>query len=127
MHALADACSECEAEGVIPSEQLPSAALPVEYFPTPSEQANMKFMTEADIPQFVEDILETGCEITAVMGESYVIGDADLDLEEYLRVAPRIAEITMNYGVRDHLLPQIVIYLVSIGRYYPKQPDLRVV
>ncbi|MDM9629556.1 hypothetical protein QTL95_27095 [Rhizobium sp. S152] len=84
----------------------------------------MKKMTEDQIPDFVRDIAETGCDITAVLGTGYVIGDADLSPDEYERVRPRLKEINELYGERDHLLHEIADYLLSIGRYYPKDRDL---
>lgn len=79
-------------------------------------------MTEAEIPHFVEDVVETGCEITAVLGEFYVIADSDLPVDVYTQIAPRLAEIGETYGARDHLHQQIVDYLISIGRSYPPGP-----
>ncbi|MDM9626285.1 hypothetical protein QTL95_10280 [Rhizobium sp. S152] len=85
----------------------------------------MKMMSEEQIPDFVRDVAETGCDITAVLGVGYVIGDSDLPLEAYERIAPRLKEINEIYGGRDHLLHEIAEYLLSIGKYYPKDRDLR--
>jgi hypothetical protein len=39
-------------------------------------------MTEAQIPDFVREILATGCDMRAVGDEHYLVGDADLSEEE---------------------------------------------
>lgn len=83
----------------------------------------MKIMTENQIPEFVQAVADTGCDITAVQGAGYLIGDADLSLEAYEIAAPRLKEIDQAYGNREHLSSQIVEYLVSIGRYYPRSRE----
>lgn len=79
----------------------------------------MKMMKEQDIPAFVEDVSAAGCDITAVLGVGYVIGDADLSEEDYALAAPKLADVAKKYGSRDHLFSQICDYLISIGRCYP--------
>ena len=78
----------------------------------------MKSMTEEDIPDFVNEILATGCDIRAV-GHIYVIADADLPDDVFKTVEPELERITEKYGKRDHLKSQITAYLHSIGRSYP--------
>jgi hypothetical protein len=74
-------------------------------------------MTEEDIPAFVEAIIETGCNICAIGQVGYVIGDVDLPWRRQEEIAPRLREISETFGDRDHLMPQIIAYLRSIGRY----------
>ena len=75
----------------------------------------MTRMTEDQIPDFVRDVAATGCDITAVAGVGYVIGDSDLTEEQYKVVAPELRRINEHYGERDHLLIEITNYLISIG------------
>jgi hypothetical protein len=79
----------------------------------------MARMTEDQIPDFVSDVVVTGCDITAVMSVGYVIGDADLTEEQYELAAPELRRISELYGERDHLLDEITNYLISIGRFFP--------
>ncbi len=80
----------------------------------------MKIMTEDQIPDFVRDVADTGCDIVAVMGGSgFLFGDADLSPEDYRSIEPQILAIGEKYGRRDHLISEIAQYLVSIGRYSP--------
>lgn len=74
-------------------------------------------MREDQIAEFVEEIIATGCEITAV-GRGYVIGDSDLPLHAYIKIAPILQQIDRHYGMRDHLVHEITEYLISIGRLY---------
>jgi hypothetical protein len=83
----------------------------------------MKMMSEDQIPNFVQDVVATGCNITAVSGVGYVIGDSDLADEDYEVAAARLKEINAEYGVRDHLLSNITEYLASICRYYPTKEE----
>lgn len=76
-------------------------------------------MTEDQIPEFVRDIAETGCDIRAVGEDAYVIADADLSDDVYEAIEPELIRISSKYGKRDHLLLQIVAYLHSIGRSSP--------
>ncbi|TCR04076.1 hypothetical protein [Neorhizobium sp. JUb45] len=78
----------------------------------------MKLMHEDQIPGFVERVAAACCDITAV-GGGYLIGDSDLSDEDYEVAAPKLEQIKADLGRRDHLLQQIVDYLVSIGRVYP--------
>ncbi|MCJ8521154.1 hypothetical protein ABID21_004207 [Pseudorhizobium tarimense] len=78
----------------------------------------MVIMTEKQIPDFVSDIVATGCDIRAV-ADFYVIADADLPDDVYEAVEPELMRISETYGERDHLKAQITNYLYSIGRCYP--------
>jgi hypothetical protein len=82
-------------------------------------EITMHKMRPEDIPAFVEEVAATGCNITAIAGVGYLIGDADLPDEEFEEVMPKLSEITERYGKRDHLLEEITEYLVSIGRSFP--------
>ncbi len=85
----------------------------------------MKMMTEDQIPDFVQEVADIGCDITAVLGSGgYLIGDAELSPEDYEIVSPKLKEICDRYGRRDHLVAKIAGYLISIGRYFPKETDL---
>jgi hypothetical protein len=82
-------------------------------------------MTEDQIPDFVREVAAIGCEIIAVLGTGgYLIGDADLSVDDYDIAAPKLREICDRYGDRDHLVAEIAEYLISIDRYYPKLDDL---
>jgi len=88
-------------------------------------EPKMQIMTEDQIPAFVQEVADIGCDITAVLGSGgYLIGDAELPPEEYEAAAPKLLEICDRYGPRDHLVREIAEYLISIGRYYPKETDL---
>ncbi len=82
-------------------------------------------MTEDQIPTFVQEVAGTGCDIVAVMGVSgFLFGDADLSPGDYELVEPQIQAICAKYGRWDHLASKISEYLISIGRYYPREPDV---
>lgn len=84
----------------------------------------MRMMIENQIPAFVEEVASTGCDIVALMGGSgFLFGDADLSAEDYESVEPQILAICAKYGRWDHLTMEISQYLVSIGRFYPREPD----
>lgn len=76
-----------------------------------------KFMKASEIPSFVEEIINAGCDICAIGSDGYVVGDADLSEEEYEIAAPELERIKEKYGDRDFLLAEIAVYLRSIGRY----------
>lgn len=78
----------------------------------------MKTMQRQDIPEFVAAIVDTGCDITALPGLGYVIGDADLPRGQYREVAPKLDRIVERYGSRSHLVADISSYLTSIGKFY---------
>jgi hypothetical protein len=72
-----------------------------------------------DIPAFVEEVAATGCNITGIAGAGYLIGDSDLAYDQFEEVMPKLKAITDADGKRDHLLGEIIEYLVSIGRSFP--------
>jgi hypothetical protein len=77
-------------------------------------------MTSAQIPAFVQAVVDTGCNIVAVTGGSgFLFGDADLSVKEYEFAEPHIHAICAKYGRWDHLATEISQYLVSIGRFHP--------
>ena len=75
-------------------------------------------MREDEIPAFVAEITATGCNISAVGEDSYVLADAHLPDDVYDAVEPEILRISEKYGRREHLRLQIVAYLHSIDRVY---------
>lgn len=79
-------------------------------------------MTEDEIPQFVDEVLATGCDILAIGADGYVIADCDLPEDVSKAAEPALERVTDKYFARDHLKDQIVEYLHSIGRTYPPQP-----
>lgn len=79
----------------------------------------MTRMTKDQIADFVNDVAATGCDITAIPGVGYVIGDADLSDDQYQAIAPELKKITERYGQRGHLLKEITDHLVSTGRSVP--------
>ncbi len=79
----------------------------------------MKLMEESDIPAFVQAVVATGCNITAVGDNHYLLGDADLPEPQREDVQPLLKKISEDFGHRDHLRAKIVSYLHSIGRSYP--------
>ena len=58
----------------------------------------MQKMREEQIPQFVREILTTGCDMCAAGDEHYLIGDADLSEEAYEAVEPKLKRIWAKYG-----------------------------
>jgi hypothetical protein len=74
-------------------------------------------MDAADIPAFVSDVIEAGFDICAVGQDKYVIGDAYLSPVKCEEAGPKLEKIAENYGDRDFLKLEIVVYLRSIGRY----------
>jgi hypothetical protein len=88
------------------------------------KEVTMHKMKPEEIPAFVEEVAATGCNITGIAGVGYVIGDADLPNDQLEEVMPKLSAITEYYGKRDHLLKDIMEYLVLIGRSYPL-PELQ--
>lgn len=78
-----------------------------------------KMMKPEEIPDFVSDVVATGCDITAIGDDAYVLGDADLPEPQCFEVQPELKRIGEHYGSRDHLRHEIARYLHSIGRSYP--------
>lgn len=68
-------------------------------------------MTSNEIPDFVNELIAAGCDITAIGHEMYVIGEVKGSATEEVR------RITEKYRDRDPLRLEIVAYLWSIGRY----------
>lgn len=72
-----------------------------------------KLMQPEEIPAFVSDIIEAGCNICAIGHDGYVIGD----IEEMDAARDELKRIVIAYGDRDPLRLEIVAYLRSLGRY----------
>lgn len=68
-------------------------------------------MTSNEIPDFVNELIAAGCEITAIGQKMYVISEPKASATEEVR------RITEKYGDRDPIRLEIVNYLWSIGRY----------
>lgn len=75
-------------------------------------------MRKDEIPDFVEEIIATGCPITAIGYDLFVLGEIDVPEEDMERVSKEVHEISKRYGERDHLRAEIAAYLRSIGRYF---------
>lgn len=87
----------------------------------------MMIMREEDIPAFVEAVISTGCNITAIGDENYTIGDLDLPEPLCYEVQEELSKITQTFGARDHLRLEIVAYLHSVGRSFSSDaynPDI---
>lgn len=82
-----------------------------------------RLMLKSEIPDFVDDVIKTGCDICAVGHGSYVLGDADVDDDIVDEVVEAIQRIDVKYGDRDFLILEIVAYLRSLGRYLD-DPDV---
>ena len=80
-------------------------------------------MRKDQIPDFIEEIIATGCPITAVGHDMYVFAEIDAPEEDVDRIAEEIQVICDRYGERDHLLPEIVAHLRSLGRSYDLQAE----
>ncbi|UCM24055.1 MULTISPECIES: hypothetical protein [Ensifer] len=70
-------------------------------------------MDASEIPAFVFDVIEAGCDICAVGHDSYVIGEID----EQIQASRTLDRVLEKYGNRDRVRWQIVAYLWSIGRF----------
>lgn len=77
------------------------------------ETRQSKLMGVNDIPAFVDEVIEAGCDICAVGHDYYVLGD----LEEMDAAGDQLQRIGEKFGDRDFLLPEIVAHLRSLGRY----------
>lgn len=74
----------------------------------------MARMRSAQIPDFIDELLEAGADTWAIAPGKYVLGDADAEED----VRQRIYQICDRYGDRDHLRDEMAEYLTSIGRLY---------
>ncbi len=74
-------------------------------------------MTPNEIPDFVDELIAVGCEITAIGQMFYAIGEAEGSAAEKVR------RITEKYGDRDQLRLKIIVYLWAIGRYIELPSD----
>lgn len=74
-------------------------------------------MLASEIPDYVAEIVATGCDMCAIGDRHYLIGDADLSDEEFEVAAPELQRIGEAYGSCGHLRFEIIAYLRSIGRY----------
>ncbi|RVH08701.1 hypothetical protein CN217_19370 [Sinorhizobium meliloti] len=88
-----------------------------------AQSTKRRLMKASEIPAFVDEILETGCDICAVGHDKYVIGDADLSPAAYEKMKHRLGKIEDAYGDRDFLKLEIVAYLRSVGRYVDPGKD----
>jgi hypothetical protein len=79
-------------------------------------------MTKDQIPDFVEAVLATGCDICAVAQNRYVLGDSDLPPEIRDNVREEHRRIELQFRERDDLLRNIADYLRSIGRVFTLSP-----
>ncbi|KSV77524.1 hypothetical protein [Sinorhizobium sp. Sb3] len=72
-----------------------------------------RLMRASEVHDFVDEMIEAGCDICAVGRYTYVAGDmqpSNASLEE-------VARISEKYGDCDALRQEITAYLWSIGRY----------
>jgi hypothetical protein len=93
-------------------------------------QKRPRRMLESEIPDFVAEIVATGCDMCAIGDRHYLIGDADLSDEEDEVAQPLLQRIGETYGSRGHLHFEIIAYLRSIGRFvdtndFPMPPALQ--
>ncbi|WP_234823138.1 hypothetical protein [Ensifer adhaerens] len=80
---------------------------------TGKTEHNQRQMDPGEIPAFVVDVLEAGCDICAVGHDSYVISE----IVEQTATKEKLDRIIEKYGNRDALRWEIVGYLWSIGRF----------
>ncbi|MBD9524946.1 hypothetical protein IB262_34380 [Ensifer sp. ENS02] len=73
-------------------------------------------MTPNEIPDFVNELIAAGCEITAIGREMYVIGEAK-------GASAEVRRITKKYGERDPLRLEIIADLRSFGRYIEQETE----
>lgn len=77
------------------------------------ETRQRKLMGSSEIPAFVEEVIEAGCDICAVGHDCYVLGD----LEEMDAASDELQRIGEKFGDRDFLILEIIAHLRSLGRY----------
>lgn len=80
-----------------------------------------RLMKASEIPDFVDEVIAAGCDISAVAHNMYVIGD----VEEQEQAKEELDRIGEKYGDRDFLKLEIVAYLRSIGRFVDVMPEAR--
>ncbi|UJW73534.1 hypothetical protein [Rhizobium sp. SL42] len=80
-------------------------------------------MRKDQIPDFIEEIIATGCPITAVGHDTYVFAEIDAPAEDIDRIAEEIQVICDRYGQRGHLLLETVSHLRSLGRFIDLQGE----
>lgn len=77
------------------------------------ETRQLILMGVTEIPAFVDEVIEAGCDISAVGRDCYVLGD----LEEMDAASDELQRIGEKFGGRDFLLLEIVSHLRSLGRH----------
>lgn len=77
------------------------------------KMADRRLMKASDIPAFVDKVIKIGCDICAIGHFNYCLGD----VEEMVAAEDELQRIGEEFGDRDFLLPEIVAYLRTIGRY----------
>lgn len=75
-------------------------------------------MRKSQIPDFIEEIIATGCPMTAAGYDMYVFAEIDAPEEDVDRISEEVQAICDRYGAREHLLLEIVAHLRSLGHYY---------
>ncbi|UCI34923.1 hypothetical protein FJW03_00765 [Mesorhizobium sp. B4-1-4] len=70
-------------------------------------------MKADDIPAFVAQVIAARCDICAIGHYGYVLGEP----RETGAAEDELRRINEEFGDRDYLLPEIVTYLRSLGRY----------
>jgi hypothetical protein len=70
-------------------------------------------MRVSEIPAFIDDVVEAGCDICAVGDDKYVLGE----FEEQEAAADKLRRLDERYGNRDFLKLEIVAHLRTLGRY----------
>jgi hypothetical protein len=72
-----------------------------------------RIMRESEIPAFVQEVINSGCDICAIGYRGYVLGD----IEEMNAAQDELDRIDKAYGDRDFLKDEIIAHLRSLGRY----------
>ncbi len=78
-----------------------------------AEPVAKRVMRVSEIPAFVDDVIQAGCDICAVGHNKYVLGE----FEEQEAAAEKLLCLDEKYGNRDFLKLEIVAHLRSLGRY----------
>ncbi|MBD9497967.1 MULTISPECIES: hypothetical protein [unclassified Ensifer] len=77
------------------------------------ETRQRKHLGVSEIPAFIDEVINAGCDICAVRRDCYILGD----LEEMDAASGELQRIGEKFGDRDFLLLEIVAHLRSLGRY----------